>query len=345
MSSFQKFAEVTSGDISRILDKTLNSWATQAKKVNSNLSPHADLFVERNFGGKMLRGCLVKLGYQIASGKYTAEILKASAAIEIFQTSILAHDDIIDLSPTRRGKPTIYKALGGDHYAISQTICLGDLGFFIANRLISDSKFDSDKKVKAVSQFSDMVIQTALGEMLDVELPRIPKKMTEDAVLEIHRLKTAYYTFIYPLSIGAVLGGARKNLLKEFEIFGLNLGLAFQIQDDILGVFGDEKKLGKSVTSDIMEGKNTLLITEARKHATPKHLKILDDFYGKGEITNREHEMIKDVFVETGSLDYSKRQISEYVEKAKLSIPKITKNRKYQDLLISLADFLVTREK
>lgn len=345
MSTFQNFARETSVDLQLLLEKILREWSVETKNVNANLSKHADLFIDRNFGGKMLRGCLVKLGYEIASGKSTADILNAAAAIEIFQTSILAHDDIIDLSPTRRGKPTIYKSLGGDHYAISQTICLGDIGFFLAVKQISESNFNPKNKVKAVSYFSDMMIQTGLGQMLDIELPRIPKFMTEDAVLQIHRLKTSYYTFVYPFKIGAILGGAKPILLKNFESFGENLGLAFQIQDDILGVFGNEDILGKSAISDIVEGKNTLLYTFARKHADKKQLEILMNFYGKGEITKKQHELIKDVFVKSGSLEYSKKRVLYYSQVAKEIIPIITKIKSQQIMLTDLADYLVNREK
>ncbi len=345
MTNFVDYSKKSADELKPFLLKQLKKWATETKKVHPSLGIYADLFTEYNFGGKMLRGCLVKLGYEIASGGQNKEILNASVAIEIFQTSILIHDDIIDLSPTRRGKPTFYKALGGDHHAISQAICIGDIGFFIASRLISNSKFPENRINRAVSFFAEMVIQTGWGEMLDVELPRLPKDMTEEAVLKIHKLKTSYYTFIYPLNIGAVLGGATSSLLKNFETFGENLGLAFQIQDDILGVFGDEKKLGKSVTSDTEEGKNTLLISFAKNHATNKQLAILNNYYGKGSISQKQHDLIKDVFINSKSLEYSKIQVIKYVEQAKLIIPQITKNKVHRELLVQLADFLVTRKK
>ncbi len=331
--------------IDYVIKQCLDDWSANASKINSELDPILAEFIKASDGGKRLRGALIILGYELAGNEYTDEILKASAAIEIFQTAILAHDDIIDQSPLRRGKPTIYKALGQDHYAISQTICLGDMGFFLGVQLIAESDFPADRKNKALAVFSKMVINTGLGEMLDVELPRLPRNKTEDAVLAIHKLKTAYYTIIYPLTIGGILGGASEELIQKFEHFGNDLGIAFQIQDDILGVFGSEKELGKSVTSDIEEGKNTLLITQALKNANPEQEKILDQYYGKGKVGEEELAKIRTVFEQTGSLEYSKQKALEYVNRAKLVIPEITKDQNYQSLLSEMADFLIFRSK
>lgn len=345
MSDFRTYLAQSAKEINKASKKNLNELVKEASSLHQSLSPLTRLFAERNFGGKTLRGALVCLGYELAGGKPTEEIYKPAAAIEIFQTAVLAHDDVIDKSPTRRGKPTIYKELGGDHYAISQTICLGDIGFFLAVRLISGSRFEEKDKNMATALFSQMVINTAFGEMLDVELPRLPKNKTDEAVLQIHKLKTSYYTIIYPLSIGAVLAGARESLLKQFEIFGENLGIAFQIQDDILGVFGDEEKLGKSATSDIEEGKNTLLITYALRKADKAQREILKKHYGEGSINKKEHDLIKKVFIDTGSLAYSNARKEEYAAQAKRVIPKITKDTRKRKLISELADFLVSREK
>lgn len=343
--TFKDYLDANAQKINDVIRSVLLYWRAQVKKTAPDLVPPLDLYIDRSFGGKTLRGVLVCLGYRITGGENSSEILKAAAAIEIFQTSILAHDDIIDLSPTRRGKPTIYKALGDNHYALSQTICLGDVGFFMAAHALADSKFRPEYKVKAISAFSKMVINTGLGEMLDVELPRLKTGKTDNAVLTIHKLKTSYYTIIYPLTIGAILGGASQHLLDRFQIFGDKLGIAFQIQDDILGVFGNEEQLGKSVTSDIEEGKNTLLITESLKRADRKQKLFLEDYYGKGKITKEIHEKIKEIFESTGALAYSQKQSLKYVEQGKKVIPQITTNKETQKLLYELSDLIINRQK
>lgn len=342
---FKDYLDSSAKAIDKEVSINLANFRKEAVRLSKKLLPLVDTFIEANKGGKRLRGVLVMLGYELTGRRYTPEILRPAAAVEIFQTAILSHDDIIDLSPTRRNRPTIYMALGSDHYAISQAMVLADIGFFLAVKMVTSSNFPDNLKNRAISLFSQMVINTGLGEMLDVELPHLRKIRAEKDVLTIHILKTAYYTFIHPLSIGWILGGGDKNMLKNFEIFGHNLGLAFQIQDDILGVYGDEIQLGKSVTSDIEEGKNTLLITYALEHADKEQKEVLEGNYGRGNIGPKGQEMIKRVFITTGALDYSRSKALKYVLLAKKIIPVITKDLKMQALLTLMADFLITRQR
>jgi geranylgeranyl diphosphate synthase type I len=183
----------------------------------------------------------VKLGYRIAGGNEDGEIEKIASAFEMLHASLLIHDDVIDKGLTRRGKPTVYKALGENHYAVSQAICLGDMGFFTATQTIAESGFGSELKARVLSLFSDIMIDTIRGEMLDVKLSLPGQEKLEEDVLTIHKLKTAYYTVVGPLTIGAMLGGADESQLRLLRRFGENIGMAFQIQDDILGVFGDRQ--------------------------------------------------------------------------------------------------------
>lgn len=340
---FKSYLSSTAQDIEIRIDDYKADWIEEINKISSKLISLIGTFAEAWEGGKRLRGTLVKLGYEMYSEAPNKDILDISAAYEIFQTAILAHDDIIDLSPTRRGKPTLYRQLGGDHYAISQTICLGDIGFFIAMKTIADSHFPENRKNLAVSEFSKMFINTGLGEMLDVELPHLKSKRTEEDVITIHRLKTAHYTISYPLIIGAIMGGAEESVLKKLQEFGEHLGIAFQIQDDILGVFGDEKTIGKSVTSDIEEGKNTILITYALEHANTEQLKILESHYGQGKLETDGLDRLKQVFIDTGALNYSKIRAQEYIEKARAIIPTLTRDSNHAELLKQMAEFLVQR--
>jgi geranylgeranyl pyrophosphate synthase len=251
------------------------------KDFNSQLTTEYALFSDATRGGKGIRGRLVKLGYRIAGGNEDGEIEKIASAFEMLHASLLIHDDVIDKGLTRRGKPTVYKALGENHYAVSQAICLGDMGFFTATKMIAESGFGSELKARVLSLFSDIMIDTIRGEMLDVKLSLPGQEKLEEDVLTIHKLKTAYYTVVGPLTIGAMLGGADESQLRLLRRFGENIGMAFQIQDDILGVFGDEREIGKSTTSDIEENKNTLLITYALEKATTAQRKILTRYYGK----------------------------------------------------------------
>ncbi|MBI3109469.1 polyprenyl synthetase family protein [Candidatus Daviesbacteria bacterium] len=201
------------------LDRLLNEWKGYAGKINPNLLPLINKFILSCKGGKRLRGKLVVLGYQLAK-QGEKEILKVAAAYEIMHSAILAHDDIIDQSPLRRGRPSLHKSVG-----VEQAITLADLGFFLAIKIIAESKFEDKLKIKALGMFSKIMVDTAIGQMLDIQ---------KGDSLTIRKLKTAQYTVAGPLQLGAVLGGAKRNLLDQLDKFGENLGVAFQIRDDIL---------------------------------------------------------------------------------------------------------------
>ncbi len=344
---FKNYLQTSAEEINQELETILVNYKSKAIEEDSRLEGLVEIGINSARGGKRIRAVLIKLGYEIALGgkKINPGISKAATSIELFQAGVLAHDDIIDLSPTRRGEPSVYMKLGGDHHAISQTICLGDMGIFLSFLSLSTSSFSAEVRVKAIEMFSKMATNTVFGEMLDVELPYLDIEKTEDDVLKIHRLKTAYYTIVFPLQIGGVLGGASDDLLTKFEKFGEALGIAFQIQDDILGVFGNEEELGKSVTSDIEEGKNTLLITEALKNADQEQKKVLDEYYGRGKIEDAELGKVRQVFEQTAALEYSRTKAVEYVSRAKQVIPEITGDVKYQQLLNEMADFLIERKK
>lgn len=341
---FAGYLQTSAKEINREIDRFFQAWDKHTEKISPKLLPLTRLFTKHCEGGKRLRGTLVRLGYELVKEEGDKEILKAAAAFEIFQTAILAHDDVIDLSPTRRGKETLYRVLGGDHYGISQTICLGDIGFFLAQRLILESNFGEDLKLKAVSSFTQTVLDTALGEVLDIELPQ-SEKVSEEDILTIFYLKTARYTISGPLLLGAILGGADEELFKQLELLGEKLGIAFQIQDDILGVFGDEETLGKSVTSDIEEGKQTLLISYALEHADKAQREVLEGCYGCGKIDGEKLELIKQVFTDTGALDYSQRQALKLVGEAKRVIEGMDVPTGKKLLLSQMADFLIGRSK
>lgn len=216
---FRKYLARTAEKLDREIQKILNEWLKDVEKTDKSLVPLAKAFIKSCDNGKRIRGGLVKLGYQLAGGK-SIEIIKVGAAYEILHTAILVHDDIIDKSPKRRGQPSLYKSIG-----VSQAITLADLGFFLAIKIISESNFPFQEKIKALNLFSKTMVDTALGQMLDIQ---------KGNALTIMRLKTARYSIAGPLQIGAILAGAKLDQLDKLDQFGENLGIAYQIRDDIL---------------------------------------------------------------------------------------------------------------
>jgi geranylgeranyl diphosphate synthase, type I len=341
--SFATYLTTAAEEVEKELNATLTEWQSSLSEQYPALIPFISAFVEQCQGGKRVRGALVKLGYMLAGGKKPSDILPVSVAFEIFQTAILAHDDIIDRSELRRGKPSLYQALGGDHYGISQTISLGDLGFFLATELIAKSNFPTENKNKAIQYFTNTMQQTALGEILDVYQPT-QKDLSKDDILTIIKLKTSPYTVIGPLSIGAILADADQELLRKIHIYGDNLGIAYQIHDDILGIFAEQEELGKSNMSDILEGKSTLLIWYAREHASDAQRQQLDTLYGKADLTKENVATIQTIFRDTGAYDYASALVKTYTETACNVIPELTADHNQQTLLMDIARFLSERK-
>ncbi len=334
--NFKGYLKSESGKIEITSEKLLNQWEKEVGDISTTLIPLVKAFKKSHIGGKGIRGVLVKVGYQIAGGKNEKAILDIASAYEIFHTSILAHDDIIDRSTQRRGEPSLYEALGGKHYGISQAICLADCGFFLAVKIISESEYSPKEKNKALQFFAKTMLDTALGEMLDVE---------GGDVTTIMKLKTAKYTVSSPLQLGAILAQGEDKLIRVMEEFGENLGIAFQIQDDILGVFGSLEQIGKSITSDIEEGKNTWLYIEALKRASVTQKRDLEKYYGKGKINTTQLEIIKKIFQDTRALEEAQNKALGYASKAKKIIPQITTDREIAKLLQEMTEYLVERSK
>lgn len=239
---FPDYLKLEAKKIDQVLDKYLDSELKRIGKINPQLTPIFKAFIKASMGGKRLRGALVKLGFELGGAKSSHQIYQISIAHEIFQTAILAHDDIIDQSLTRRGKPSLYQAVGQD-----LAITLADLGFFLSINIISESKFDMEKKNKAINLFSKTMIDTTIGQMLDI--------LHADPVT-VAKLKTARYTICGPLQVGTILAGAGSKLISILGKFGENLGIAYQIRDDILDGevldYGEQQALKYAITAKKM---------------------------------------------------------------------------------------------
>ena len=306
------------------------------------------VFKEAGKGGKCIRGSLVKLGYEIARDRPAGdEILPASAAFEIFQTAALCHDDIIDKSPLRRGRDSIWRAIsrhGDHHYGISQAICLGDVGIALSSRLVLDSSFGADERAKALRVLFDAQTNTMDGEMLDVYLSQKKDYGDEKGILKISELKTAWYTIAGPLQLGAVLGGASQTLLDALERYGTALGITFQLRDDILGIEATEAEMGKSNTSDIAEGKVTLLVHYAMKGATADQLNRLRQIYGCDTVSEKDRRTVQDIFQSTGAFAQVAQKAEAYLAEARGVIPDVTRDPGRVQLLTQLCDMMFQRK-
>lgn len=190
--------------------------------------------------GKRGRSVLVNCGYFLAGGRNKKTILETSIFIELIHNFLLIHDDIIDRDNLRRGKPTIHCYYGGNHYGVSMAIVVGDLANVLGCEILTDSKFPDKYKILALNTLNQAIIKTCQGQILELSLRN--KEANEEDILRIYQNKTAYYSLVAPLQIGAILAGAKQDFLNKIEKFALPLGIAFQIQDDLSDIKIDAKE-------------------------------------------------------------------------------------------------------
>ncbi|GLB67691.1 polyprenyl synthetase family protein [Arthrobacter mangrovi] len=227
-------------------------------------------------GGKRVRPALVLAAYTGLGGPDPAPAAPVAAAFELLHTALVLHDDVIDRDFKRRGVPNlagVYRARAAGqgmsleeaaHRGQSAAIIAGDLALTGAYRLIAGAELAADLRLTLLDELDSAVFASAGGELLDVEFSGTPEQPSLQEVLRMSRLKTAVYSFEAPLRAGALMAGASADALRTVGTAGRCIGTAYQLVDDLLGMFGDEAETGKSTTGDLAEGKCTPLIAYAR---------------------------------------------------------------------------------
>lgn len=306
---------------------------------------------------KRLRASFIYYGYKLLGGEDDQNIIKACLSIELIHTALLMHDDFMDADDIRRGLPTTHKffeALHQQknyqsdpvHFGTSMAICTGDLALCAGFELLAQTDFDPVPKNLALSKVLRGIANTALGQAYDIVLES-SHQATEQDILDLHFAKTAIYTYENPLHIGAILAGANKKDLEILSEYSIPGGIAFQLQDDILGLFGDSQKTGKSSFSDIKQGKMTLLIIYALEHANQLQKQLLKSLWGNKNLTPTQAQQVRDIIKETGSLEHSKEISTQYAKKSQESISKMEKNNWNSEsinYLNGIAQYLIERE-
>ena len=297
-------------------------------------------------GGKRLRAYLVWLGYQIGGGRNLSKILPISLAFEIAQDFVLIHDDIMDNSDVRRGKPTIHRVYGkkfDKHYGESLAILLGDIACINAFEIITESSFSDKYKVGFQKLFADILLETAYGQALDIENEY--RGFGFDRIMQSTYLKSAKYSVIGPMLMGLRVTKTQRGVLKAIETYGTAVGMGYQLFDDMLGIFGDEKTTGKSTLSDMREGKNTLIIHKAKQLASSEGLRNINQIWGNPESGSNDLKKIREIVRKCGALSLCENENMRLTIVAKKEIARITKEHKLQQILSQIADYVVSRQR
>jgi geranylgeranyl diphosphate synthase type I len=303
-------------------------------------------------GGKRVRPALIYHAFRCFEQGREEDIILASACLEFLHSYLLIHDDIMDADDVRRGSPTMHRiyesspAAAGyrssQSYGSAMAIIAGDIASAMAVDALALPGFPADRQLEAIRKLSEITLNVCHGQTLDVMSAGRTEYREEDAAL-VNKLKTACYTIEGPLHIGGILAGASDYHLRAFSAYAVPLGQAFQIMDDILGLYGDQQQTGKPVGSDLKEGKKTLLIVKALESANEAQAAVIQGALGNQEITPAGIAAVQTAVEETGTLTYCREAAMAMAEQAKAALPS-TLATEGRDFLIAIADYIVSRD-
>jgi geranylgeranyl diphosphate synthase type I len=319
-------------------------------------------------GGKRLRPAFCYWGWRGAGGPDCPEIINAAAALELLHASALIHDDLMDASDTRRGQPSLHRQFEARHirshwhgssaaFGMGAAILLGDLLLCWTDEMFHASGLPGEALSRGQPVLDRMRTEVFAGQYLDL-LGQVTGDETLESALRVVEFKTTKYTIERPLHLGAALAGGREGqapgrgialqddpgaagqapgLAAVYTAYGLPLGLAFQLRDDILGVFGDPAQTGKPAGDDVREGKRTVLLAIARKQATPGQAEIIDRYLGDPMLDEAGTAEFRAAITATGALAECERMIGGHVSEAIAALANAPITGQARDTLAELA--------
>ena len=302
------------------------------RSVGPELNPVADA-LERFLldSGKRLRPLFGYVGYLGTGAAPSDAVIKATSALELIHVCALIHDDVMDGSDTRRGAPAIHKAFEQIHieqgfdgsaaqFGISSAILLGDLALIWASKFLHQSGLEDSAMIRALPLYDEMRVELMAGQYLDVYEQALASSSVERS-LRVARFKSGKYTIERPLHFGAALGSsAPAGYLTKYSDYGLPLGEAFQLRDDVLGVFGDPQETGKPAGDDLREGKRTVLMAMTHERATLAQREVIKNLLGNQEITLAGVNTLREIITETGALIELEKTIEALTDRALAAI-------------------------
>ena len=335
--------------IDNFLFEYLNKKKEEANKYGGELSIHVDLIEKQILrSGKRIRPFLLGLTYTIAGGVDKELVIRLGSAVELLHQYFLIHDDIVDKDDKRYGDLSLHKAfeneIGDSYSGMSMAIIAGDYINSLVHEIIINTDIEAGKKIEILKLLHQTIQNTMIGWQIHYFQNKIPiEQGSEERYLKGMELVSAKYTFETPALIGLMMQN-NQELIPDLKECARLVGMAFQIQDDILGVFGNTNKTGKPAGNDLREGKKTLLILKAYKNANIEQKKFISNNLGK-EIDQQQLDELRDIITQTGSLTFSQDMARSYINEAKLLLDNINVNSDKLEMFRQLADFVISREK
>jgi geranylgeranyl diphosphate synthase type I len=313
--------------------KTVNRYLKTKLKGNPKMLYDAAGHLIVN-GGKRLRPYMVIKSCQILGGK-TSKAMPAASAVELVHNFTLVHDDIMDNDEMRHGVPTVHKKFG-----MPVAILAGDVLFSKAFQIISDSKLSSSAMTQLISRLAKGCVDVCEGQLLDIKMAEEKRIPSQSEYIRMIGKKTAAL-FDVSCAMGAICSTNKIKDIENLSSFGKNLGIAFQITDDLIGVMGDPKITKKPVGNDLREGKKSLPILMAIKSAKGKNKKIILKAFGNQKASKDDLKKAVDVIRALGIEKNVRNQALKYAKQAEKSLLKYSGPAKRE--LVELLDFVVER--
>ena len=329
--------------LDQIFAEERSRWAAYDADLDVPLGDLADFVAS---GGKRIRPAYCHWGWVTAGGDPSgAGAIDAGCALELLHAFALVHDDVMDGSPTRRGSPTVWARFIDRHranrwngedrrFGEAAAVLVGDIAMVMADRTMSEA----NQAARAI--WDALRTELNMGQYLDV-IGTARGGVSAGQARTIMRNKTAGYTIVRPLQLGAALAGWAE-LDHDLAAHGMPLGLAFQLRDDMLGAFGDEALTGKPVGEDLREGKPTVLLARAREAARGPQQAVLDKV--GTEIDDRDLAAIQQVMVDTGAVAACEAEIESLLAESTSALASLPDRNGSRAALAALADYVVERE-
>jgi geranylgeranyl diphosphate synthase type I len=304
--------------------------------------------------GKLSRGSLVLLTSELFDQPLTDNSYKIAAAMEIFHTALLIHDDIMDNDSKRRGQDAIFfqyqkqaqqfSILQAEGFGKSAAICAGDIGFFLAYQTVDTTTLAKETVVDIYKQLNTELITVGLGQLQDITSTLWGQNTSAD-ILSLYKYKTGRYTFSLPFSLGAILAKQPGSVISLLQELGEKIGIIFQLKDDEIGIFSQEDYIGKPIGSDIREGKKTLYYLYLFEQSNTQEKEKISQLFGNPNITNNDIEYIRNLIYIYKIQTKIEEQIQKTYKEIMLKIRELPLKKQKQQLLQQLVENNIVRKK
>ena len=335
----------------------LNFESAYLNSISTELSPVSEALTAFLLdSGKRLRPLFAYAGFTAAGGSLEKPVVRAMAALELLQACALIHDDLMDGSDTRRGKPSIHRHFETIHvqdeldgfapqYGLSAAVLLGDLALVWSDQMLNSAGLTTEQFARVFPYYNEMRVELMAGQFLDIH-EQTQKTTSVDRSMKIARYKSGKYTIERPLHLGAAMTtSASPEVFAALSAYGLPLGEAFQLRDDLLGVFGDPSVTGKPAGDDLREGKRTVLIAMTNERQSEAQREIARKHFGKPDLDAQGVEILREIIESTGARAELEATIERLTEQALTAAQSAVFTQDGNAMLVELANIATKRSK